>query len=307
MASLIAHSGALGDFITCLPALHAWRLLHATEPLILLGKPAFAALVPAPNFEEVWDIESARSAPLFGAALRDTDPTQERLRAVTAALVFALPSSPLLRLLTAAGVPEIVRQDPFPPTRIHVVDYHLSLFPPGIAATAGRIPRIGLSVPAAVPRGTTALHPGSGSPAKNWPLERFVALAAEMERRGRRVVWILGPAEEGLDLDPSAHLWKGVGLPTLAARLALCDAYVGNDSGVTHLAAATGCPTVALFGGTDPDVWAPRGHAVACVQSRRKDMESIPVEKVVEALLSISRDEKKSGGTESFPQGELNR
>lgn len=307
MASLIAHSGALGDFITCLPAMRAWHLLHARERRILLGKPSFAALAADPGFDEVWDVERTRSAALFGGAPAESGSVDDRLRGVTAALVFATPASPLLRVLWAAGVPEIMRQDPFPPTRMHVVDYHLSFFPPAIAAEAGRVPRLGFFADAGMAPGSVALHPGSGSPAKNWPLDRFAALADGLSRAGRRVVWVLGPAEGALGPDPRARLWQGLDLCTLAARLAGCDCYVGNDSGVTHLAAAVGCPTVALFGASDAAVWAPRGHEVAVVASETGDMKSITVVKVLEALISICKDEKKSHGNERFPRGELDR
>jgi ADP-heptose:LPS heptosyltransferase len=118
------------------------------------------------------------------------------------------------------------------------------------------------------------LHPGSGSPAKNWPAQRFaeVALCAQREL-GLRVVLIHGPADGVAvsdvqtyvqDLDHS--VLRDLPLPLLAAILARCTAYVGNDSGVSHMAAALGVPTVAIFGPTDPEVWAPRGpsaHIVA--------------------------------------------
>jgi len=55
-------------------------------------------------------------------------------------------------------------------------------------------------------------------------------------------------------------------LPLLASILAHCQAYLGNDSGVSHLAAAVGTPTVAIVGPTDADVWAPRGASVRIVR-----------------------------------------
>jgi hypothetical protein len=105
------------------------------------------------------------------------------------------------------------------------------------------------------------IHPGSGGRIKNWPLANFVEVAEALHAQGRRVVWSLGPAEEGWDL-------PGKGLPTeslvdRAARLASAKLYIGNDSGITHLAAAVGCPTIAIFGPTNPAVWAPLGDNVS--------------------------------------------
>jgi ADP-heptose:LPS heptosyltransferase len=60
----------------------------------------------------------------------------------------------------------------------------------------------------------------------------------------------------------------GVSVPHLAAVLAESRGYFGNDSGVSHLAAALGVPTVAVFGPTDPAVWAPLGPEVSVVAPR---------------------------------------
>jgi ADP-heptose:LPS heptosyltransferase len=56
-------------------------------------------------------------------------------------------------------------------------------------------------------------------------------------------------------------------LAETAALLEQCTLYVGNDSGLSHVAGALGIPTVAVFGPTDPDVWAPLGRAVAAVRA----------------------------------------
>ena len=120
-----------------------------------------------------------------------------------------------------------------------------------------------------------AVHPGSGSPGKNWPSGRFVeVIRTWASRPDVLVVLILGPADECaateirrattelklLELDQPP-------LPLLAALLQVSQLYVGNDSGVSHLAAAVGTPTVVLFGPTNPVIWAPRGPSVRVVRS----------------------------------------
>jgi ADP-heptose:LPS heptosyltransferase len=82
-------------------------------------------------------------------------------------------------------------------------------------------------------------------------------------------------------------VWRSLPLPVLAARLAQCRLYVGNDSGVTHLAAATGCPTVALFGESDPRVWAPRGERVTVLGSGHRGMEAIDIADVFSACVDF--------------------
>ena len=117
-----------------------------------------------------------------------------------------------------------------------------------------------------------ALAPGSGHPRKNWPLDSYVELARRLEERYEaQTWWILGPAEAGWDRElqkkiPQLRLWRDLPLRQLAAVLAEFQLYVGNDSGVTHLAAALGGPAVAaIFGPSDPVIWAPQGDRTVVV------------------------------------------
>lgn len=132
----------------------------------------------------------------------------------------------------------------------------------------------------ALPPGFLAVHPGSGSPAKNWPLDRFAAAASVL---GGGQPWLLvrGPAEQALVAHAVvAHLWP---LRVLGAALARAGLFVGNDSGVTHLAAAAGAPTLALFGPTDPGRWAPLGPRVATLRGGAGSLAGLAVAEVVEA------------------------
>jgi heptosyltransferase-2 len=135
------------------------------------------------------------------------------------------------------------------------------------------------SLTADLPPGFLAIHPGSGSPAKNWPLDRFVEAASRIGE-GRRWLLALGPAEA--DLPPPRGAVVGRGWPPriLAAVVARAGLYIGNDSGASHLAAAAGAPTVALFGPTDPALWAPVGRAVATLRGPRGVVAEIAVEDV---------------------------
>ncbi len=81
-------------------------------------------------------------------------------------------------------------------------------------------------------------------------------------------------------------------LGDLAAWLASATAYVGNDSGITHLAAAVGTPVVALFGTTDPAVWCPRGENVVCMR-KREDLPAISVDEAVGAIRQIIRRDRR--------------
>jgi hypothetical protein len=118
------------------------------------------------------------------------------------------------------------------------------------------------------------LHPFAGSAAKRWPLERFHELARILEQ-SMRVEWCAGPEDA---LDGAVRIEN---LYELAQHVASARVFVGNDSGITHLAAAVQAPVVALFGPADPRVWAPRGPRVTVVA--KPEIDQISVQEVVEA------------------------
>lgn len=129
------------------------------------------------------------------------------------------------------------------------------------------------------------VHPGSGSPRKNWPPARFAEVVADLIAQGAAPRLIIGEADVGPAQAVEAALGQRLPrldappLGELAARLAGCRAYLGNDSGVSHLAGLAGASTVALFGPTSPAVWRPLGARVTTMA-----FES-PTSVVVDSLL----------------------
>lgn len=113
------------------------------------------------------------------------------------------------------------------------------------------------------------IHPGSGGKAKCWNILNFLALAAKLTRENVQVVFLLGPAEQDKLKNSGISRINGVArclinldLAEVIGLLSCADAYVGNDSGITHLAATMGVKTLAIFGPTNPDVYRPIGPAV---------------------------------------------
>ena len=113
------------------------------------------------------------------------------------------------------------------------------------------------------------LHPGSGGRTKCWPRANFCRLAEVLRVSGLEPVFLVGPVEleqHGqpllTHLERSARVMVAPELVAAAASIAAATVYVGNDAGMTHLAAALGVPTVALFGPTNPTVWQPLGPQV---------------------------------------------
>jgi heptosyltransferase III len=149
-----------------------------------------------------------------------------------------------------------------------------------------------------------ALHPGAGSAAKRWPVSRFISLAQHLALQEKRKLLIIeGSAERGLaeQIVPAlpasaAIVMDAMSLNLLAAVVEHCDLFVGNDSGVAHLAAALKVRCVVLFGPTLPQHWAPLGHDVTILRNTQRCagcaspgnnhtcLENITVEEVIQNL-----------------------
>jgi len=154
---------------------------------------------------------------------------------------------------------------------MHAADF----FAAQVGASGEAIPRI------SCPRrdgGFAVIHPFSGSPKKCWPLDRYKALARMIEPH-LPVRWCAGPEEPLPDAVRITDLYE------LGCWLATARVYVGNDSGITHLAAAVGTPVVALFGPTDPRIWAPRGPQVRVIA--KPALEDITVDDVLAAVVVL--------------------
>jgi heptosyltransferase-3 len=153
------------------------------------------------------------------------------------------------------------------------------------------------------------IHPGAGAVWKRWPPDCFARLGSALVARGSPVALVAGPADEAAIAEVLEHassplpVVREPSVRRLAALLSQGNVFVGNDSGVTHLAAAAGTPTVALFGPTDPASWSPLGrvrvvrkcdscaitpgqirvcHEPACLMR-------IPVDAVIEAIDELLR------------------
>ncbi len=138
-----------------------------------------------------------------------------------------------------------------------------------------------------------ALHPGSGSPRKNWPLENWSALGrwlGSLPQRPRLLV--VGGEADTAQFATLPAAWTGLDLlvaldlplPHLAAVLERCRLFVGHDSGISHLAAAVGTPCVLLFGPTDPAVWAPANPDVRVLPAPDGNLAQLSLETVQTAV-----------------------
>ncbi len=254
---LIIRPGAIGDFILTLPAMESSKA----------------------DYVEVW--AAAQNLPLarFAHRVRSISSTGLDMLefAPSEKLMAELRSFDLITSWYGANRAEFraaVQTLPFefhpaiPPVdcAIHAADYYAHQVGSPIPA----IPHIDC------PRsdgGFTVIHPFAGSASKCWPLERYHELARRLLIPVR---WCAGPEEQLPEAVRFDNLYE------LACWLATARLYIGNDSGITHLAAAVGTPVVALFGPTDPRIWAPRGPQVHVIA--KPSLELITVDEVARCL-----------------------
>ena len=183
--------GAIGDTILTLPALAALRARYPGCEVTFAGNAAMLALMPV---EEALSADDRRLLPLF----------EEPARAWPGAdlhVIFAR---------QPAGLPGI-RCDPLEAVLrgVHVADWLVD----AVDAHAGaRQPVLEVEAGAGV---ELVIHPGAGSAAKRWPIERFAALA---EALGSRLAIVHGPADPAFELAYPHELWDNLPLPELAGR-----------------------------------------------------------------------------------------
>lgn len=263
---LVLRGGALGDFIVTLPALALLRQHWPAAHIELAGNATAADLgVRAGLIDRAHSQHEARWSALYASGPLPTafaeylatfdlvlnfwpDPSE------TLAAHFAHLSTPIFRSSSALPIRA--------PAAAH---YCEPLRPLGLPAETS----FHLLAPPSPKPHLIALHPGSGSPQKNWPLSRWIALCRWLHADHHAELLIItgeadGPAATALaPFGTSAHQLP---LAQLAARLTECSRFLGHDSGISHLAAACGVPSVLLFGPTDPAMWAPPAPHVTVIR-----------------------------------------
>jgi heptosyltransferase-3 len=263
---LLIRPGALGDFVVSLPAMECLRSEY-------LEVWAAAPNVPLARFAN-----RARSIASTGLDLLELDAASPRLletlRGFDSIVSWYGAGRPEFREAVAAlGLPfQFFPALPPEGPGMHAADFYLAQVRSIVTCPSDGIPRIACTAE----RGDFAvIHPFSGSPKKCWPLERFQELARRLAER-MPVRWCAGPEDEL----PRAVRFEN--LYELACWLASARIYIGNDSGPSHLAAAAGTPVVALFGPSNPAVWAPRGPRVTIAAAPSLDAITVgQVERLV--------------------------
>lgn len=248
MRRLLIRPGAIGDCILSFPAL---RHLRTEYTELWIPSP----LVPLVSFMDAVRPLGSTGLDLVGVGdLEIASLLKERLQTFDAIVSWYGANRPSFRdALTGLGVP-CEFHAALPPANFpgHAGDF----FAAQVGAPPGLAPRI--DIQPLPPRGTVVIHPFSGSLRKNWPLGSYAELARFLPLKTE---WVCGPEEQLQDAVRFDNLAE------LAAWMAAARLYVGNDSGITHLAAAAGVAVIAIFGPSSPDTWAPRGKNVTVLHA----------------------------------------
>jgi heptosyltransferase III len=276
--ALIIRAGAVGDVILTLPVLAALKHHYPDITIDVLGNTTNLALAIEGGYAQTaFSVDGREMTSLF---IKNATPSRTICQMMKRydLVVSYLPDPDgvfrgQIRRLSGG---QIVNGNTKPPPhqRTHMSRVLMSALQPLNIKTDASVPELRVA-PSPVPEEFISgaplivVHPGSGGKYKCWPLDRYAALIHRIADQGYRPVITAGPGDDetlhellGLIDVNNCLIYENRSLKEIADLLTHCRAMIGNDTGITHLAAAIGAPTVALFGPTDPAVWGPRGRKV---------------------------------------------
>lgn len=243
LTRLLIRPGAIGDFILSLPALEALRgdrtEIWCAEQNVPLARFAEAA-------------QSIVTSGLDRLGLLPAGDVIDRLRRFDSILSWYGANRSEFRALVADLRLPFEFLPALPAGSRHAVDFYNDQARQFGARSASRFPKIA-TPPSA--RTFAVLHPFASNFTKRAPISVFESTARRLAE-SMPVHWLAGPEEQFPGAGRFDNLYK------LACWLSQARIFVGNDSGISHLAAAVGTPVQVFFRSTDPKIWAPRGPSV---------------------------------------------
>ena len=262
---LICHRGALGDFILTWPAIYCLRQILPDYLFKGIGRPEYMRLaIDFGLLDSCINMDSSILLDLFNG--KSIPP---EISHPSGAVLWLSSGQNVVNLLKKYALLPVVLVEPFPSERVPVALYHCQsiklFFPIDIPDNLSDcFPKRSIKGKYAI------IHPGSGSAAKNYSPQFYLALADELQRFGyKKVNFILGPAEKEIMAGNFSGEWieQPKNLEELADLLKNASLYIGNDSGVSHLSGVIGIPTITFYKSTDPEVWGTVGRRVAHIKT----------------------------------------
>jgi heptosyltransferase-2 len=307
---LVIRGGAIGDFVLTLPAIKLLRDRFPRVQIEILGYKHIVALTEKRFYADtVRSIESGKLAAFFAKDAALPPELTEYFSSFDLIVSYLFdPDGIFQNNLKRCGIKMLIEGPPKLSGREHAA---LQLARP--------LEQIGLHLknPAAriypsdadrefaqdilgnSSKPVIALHPGSGSETKNWPIEKWIEFGEHLFSTDRTVLVVAGEAdEERLRLletawkDKPVRFAQNLALPHLAALFESA-IFIGHDSGVSHIAAAVGARCILLFGPTDPAIWAPANKNVTVLQAPEGNLRSLGVQAVAAAMRAAWRRDKE--------------
>lgn len=275
---LVIRGGAIGDFILTLPVLAALRGRFPDAHLEVLGYPHIAGLALSGGLvDRVQPIEARGLAGFFAAGGALDSATADYFARFDIIVSYLFDPDRIFQTNVALCSKAQFIVGPHRPNELerrHATEVYLKPLERLAIFDASPVPRLAIDSQPST-RNCLAVHPGSGSERKNWPEENWSALLRTVCAGAPVNVVLVGGEAEGERLERLAAklpaecvtVLRSMPLPELAVQLAGCAAFIGHDSGISHLAAALGLPALVLWGETVEGIWRPRGQNVRVLRA----------------------------------------
>lgn len=272
--------GAIGDFILTLPAIAAIRQQFPEAHLEVLGYPHIVQLAITGGVVDcVRSIEARALAGFFARNGSLDEGLKDYFSEFDLIVSYLYDPDHIFQTNVKRCSPAQFIAGPHRPDEqdgIHASKAYLKPLERLAIFDTDPVPR--LTVGGAQQRsfsGSLALHPGSGSETKNWPEDKWAELLQLLVNSTQPALILVGGEAEGERLHRLSRPWpparvrvaQSLPLPDLANLLAECSGFVGHDSGISHLAAALGLPSLLLWGNTPEEIWRPPGDGVSLLRS----------------------------------------
>lgn len=300
---LVIRGGAIGDFILTLPAVTALRERFASAHLEVLGYPHIARLALAAGLvDRVQPIEARGLAGFFARHGELEEDLKDYFSEFDLILSYLYDPDSIFqenvcRCATGQFIAAPHRAQES--ERVHAAKVYLKPLERLAIFDADPVPRLKLDTSGSgngktnhgAKRATIALHPGSGSEAKNWPEQNWAALLQHLAQARPYELLLVGGEAEGDRLQRLAallppgrlRLAQSLDLVELGRRLQHSLMFIGHDSGISHLAAALGLSGILLWGITSEEIWRPPSQRMTILR-HAQGLEHLSLAAVLKAI-----------------------
>lgn len=292
---LILRPGAIGDTLLAFPLLQALKTHNQQTHITLVSNPVVLPLASMFGLADaVYDYSAVEWSELFSQSGVRTPFLRDLMKSTTRAICWLRdPDKIVQHNLASVGIQDIVIAPgrPLETSELHIVTYLAQTI--GITLTEQERLQAFSPGPLKDAQGI-AIHPGSGGTSKCWPLTHFAEVIKTLWKKNVPVLLLAGPADterlstllQLIGNPPAPALLRTVvnaPLVEVAEHLQQYTIYLGNDSGITHLAAMLGIPTIVLFGPSSPTMWKPIGPDVQVMYEH--ELKNLSVEVVLDTII----------------------